>query len=301
MDAAANRRRLEPSCGDATLSRLHGDPTLSRLHERFGILVTLPTAGEHLVNAAELQALAATYGVVVLRNTANTPMAPQQIMDLAMAMGEAVTDTEIFCQGTCRTNKTWTLPSHPGLLVVTNDPTKGRKAGVEGPHSDNAYMATPARFSLLAAQILPDIGGETHFWSTGAAFASLSEPIQALCRTLRGVHTHVLHGVHTLNSPDDEPDRAEHPVALVVPETGAEALYVNSTYCKGFAGLSSTESSHILRMLLEHALQSRLLYRHTWMPGDVVIWDNWQTLHQAIDNYTQTRLCYRATTLQAPG
>ena len=79
MDAAANRRRLEPSCGDATLSRLHGDPTLSRLHERFGILVTLPTAGEHLVNAAELQALAATYGVVVLRNTANTPMAPQQI------------------------------------------------------------------------------------------------------------------------------------------------------------------------------------------------------------------------------
>jgi alpha-ketoglutarate-dependent 2,4-dichlorophenoxyacetate dioxygenase len=32
--------------------------------------------------------------------------------------------------------------------------------------------------------------------------------------------------------------------------------------------------------LLEHATQPQFVYRHTWKPGDLVIWDNRATLHR---------------------
>jgi alpha-ketoglutarate-dependent 2,4-dichlorophenoxyacetate dioxygenase len=32
--------------------------------------------------------------------------------------------------------------------------------------------------------------------------------------------------------------------------------------------------------LLEHATQPQYVYRHTWKPGDLVIWDNRATLHR---------------------
>jgi alpha-ketoglutarate-dependent 2,4-dichlorophenoxyacetate dioxygenase len=36
----------------------------------------------------------------------------------------------------------------------------------------------------------------------------------------------------------------------------------------------------LLMELLEHATQPRYVFRHTWTPGDLVIWDNRAVLHR---------------------
>jgi taurine dioxygenase len=48
-------------------------------------------------------------------------------------------------------------------------------------------------------------------------------------------------------------------------------------------------------MLLAHATQPRFEYRHKWLPGDVVIWDNRCLLHKANGDYSvaEVRYLYR--------
>lgn len=46
-----------------------------------------------------------------------------------------------------------------------------------------------------------------------------------------------------------------------------------------------------------HGGQPQFIYRHRWRVGDVVMWDNCQSLHFAVGDYElpQRRLLYRTT------
>jgi alpha-ketoglutarate-dependent 2,4-dichlorophenoxyacetate dioxygenase len=44
--------------------------------------------------------------------------------------------------------------------------------------------------------------------------------------------------------------------------------------------MTLAEGRVLLMDLLEHATQPQFVYRHVWMPGDLVIWDNRATLHR---------------------
>jgi taurine dioxygenase len=41
----------------------------------------------------------------------------------------------------------------------------------------------------------------------------------------------------------------------------------------------------VLEALFEHQLQDRFLHTHQWTEGDLLIWDNIGTLHNAIPDY----------------
>ena len=57
-----------------------------------------------------------------------------------------------------------------------------------------------------------------------------------------------------------------------------------------------------LRDLMEHATQSRFVYRHSWRVGDLVIWDNKATMHRGrpFDDTKHRRELRRVTTLDLP-
>ena len=80
---------------------------------------------------------------------------------------------------------------------------------------------------------------------------------------------------------------AEHPVVVDIGtdgETDASrpALYVNHQFTRHFAGWTAAESQPLLQYLLHHAVSAQHVVRHRWSAGDLVIWDNRQTMHYGI-------------------
>ena len=60
------------------------------------------------------------------------------------------------------------------------------------------------------------------------------------------------------------------------------------------------EGRLLLADLLERATQRSFVYRHTWQPGDLVMWDNRAVLHRGRRyDLTERRELRRSTTLDA--
>ena len=76
-----------------------------------------------------------------------------------------------------------------------------------------------------------------------------------------------------------------HPVFLKHPITGKKVLYANPGYSMRINELSAEESERILTFLSGHQLQAKYQYKHRWSVGDVLMWDNMGTLHNAIPDY----------------
>jgi alpha-ketoglutarate-dependent taurine dioxygenase len=61
-------------------------------------------------------------------------------------------------------------------------------------------------------------------------------------------------------------------------------------------GMDRTEGDPILEALVEHALDGRFSYVHDWEEGDMVLWDNWRTMHKAFGTPPgEERVVHRAT------
>ena len=59
------------------------------------------------------------------------------------------------------------------------------------------------------------------------------------------------------------------------------------------------ESDELLAYLYRHVTDERFTYRHHWQVGDLLMWDNCSTQHNAIANYgAQQRRHMRRTTVR---
>ena len=62
-------------------------------------------------------------------------------------------------------------------------------------------------------------------------------------------------------------------------------LYANPGYAIRINELGEAESDRILNMLFELQLKPEFHYEHRWRVGDVLMWDNIGTLHNAVADY----------------
>jgi taurine dioxygenase len=160
-------------------------------------------------------------------------------------------------------------------------------------HSDVSASAQPPSISLLLMYESPELGGDTVFSSTYAAWETLSEPIQKMLIGLRALHS--TQGAH---EPDkDQPDFSfSHPVVRTHPITKKKSLFVNRLFTTYIEGLSPPESDAILQMLYRHIELDDFKCRFSWKPGSLAIWDNRCTQHYAIwDYYPNNRYGHRFT------
>ncbi|MCI0429169.1 MAG: TauD/TfdA family dioxygenase [Rhodospirillales bacterium] len=206
--------------------------------------------------------------------------------------------------------KEFHLPGHPEILVVSNVVENGRKIGLGDAgsnwHSDLSYMAEPSMGSLLHAQELPAVGGDTWFANMYAAYETLPLEIKQRIDGRRAVHSYLhryenLRKMGTSRNPLTEeqiesvPARV-HPVVRTHPETGRKALFVSEGFTSSIEGLPEEESTEILKVLFAHSTQPQFVYRHKWQPGDLVFWDNRATVHYAPGAPPgQRRTLYRTT------
>jgi taurine dioxygenase len=181
--------------------------------------------------------------------------------------------------------KRFEMPNHSGLAVVPNL-GKERSYTTEVWHSDVSFMPAPPKLTILAAQVVPDVGGDTMFASQYRAYDTLSERMQRILESLRGLHGGgKLAGL--LGIADTAP-RQSHPVVRTHPESGRKALYVNPLYTLSIDGLTEAESRGLLDFLFQQACRPDFTYRHRWAVGDVAMWDNRCSLHYAIHDYGES-------------
>ena len=152
-------------------------------------------------------------------------------------------------------------------------------------HSDSSFKATPAKFSLLSARVIPDHGGNTEFADMRAAWDALDDATQAEIRDLVCDHTQ-LHSRGVLGFTDftEEERRRFAPVPQRLvrrhPASGRLSLYLSS-HAGTVHGWPVPEARMLLRDLTEHATQREFVYRHSWSQNDLVMWDNRTTMHRA--------------------
>ena len=151
-------------------------------------------------------------------------------------------------------------------------------------HSDSSFKAVPAKYSLLRAVRIPSKGGNTEFAHMGAAYEALDDDTRALIEDLVCEHSQ-LYSRESVGFTDFTPEERERlkPVrqrlVRTLPRTGRKSIYLSS-HAGSIVGWPLPEARLLLRDLTEHATQREFVYSHPWQVGDLVMWDNRQTMHR---------------------
>lgn len=151
-------------------------------------------------------------------------------------------------------------------------------------HSDSSFKQPSAKYSLLLACILPEQGGETEFADMRAAYATLPDEVKAEIERLVAEHS-AFHSRIQLGDQQYTPeDLAKYPtvawpIVRTHPGSQRKTLFIGA-HATHIVGWPVPEGRLLLAELLEHATQRQFVYRHTWRPGDLVIWDNRAVLHR---------------------
>jgi taurine dioxygenase len=202
------------------------------------------------------------------------------------------------------------LPSDPEVLIVSNIRENGQPIGLGDAghfwHSDLSYKETPSLGSMLHAQELPDVGGDTLFANQHTAYDALPEDLKAKIAGLKAEHSYLARYAdlqkkspwrpNLTQAQIDEVKPVVHPVVRTHPETGRKALFVSEHFTTRIVGLPDIESRALLDELFALSTRPEHVYRHQWQPYDMVFWDNRSLMHLAAGTPDdQRRKLYRTT------
>ena len=236
--------------------------------------------------AAAIEAAMDHYAVLVFRDQ---PINDEHQLDFSRYFGPLETATGDIVQGAERrlsmdVNDISNVDKD-GRVLARDDRKRLFSLGNMLWHSDSSFKATPAKYSLLSARVIPDHGGNTEFADMRAAWDALDDATKALVRNLVCDHTQ-LHSRGVLgftDFTDDERRRfAPVPQRLVRRHAGSGrlSLYLSS-HAGSIHGWPVPEARMLLRDLTEHATQREFVHAHSWRANDLVMWDNRATMHRA--------------------
>ena len=153
-------------------------------------------------------------------------------------------------------------------------------------HSDSSFKATPAKYSMLHARVIPPSGGETEYVDTRVAWEHLPAPLKETVKDLVTEHSLIFSRAQLgfeAFTPVEQERCAPVPQRLVRRHQGSGrlALYL-SAHIGRIRGWPTPEATMLIRELTEFATQRPFVYTHTWTLGDLVIWDNRCTMHRGL-------------------
>jgi taurine dioxygenase len=170
-----------------------------------------------------------------------------------------------------------------------------------GWHTDHTNHECPPKCTVLYAIKLPEEGGDTGIVNMRAAYAALPEETKAKVEKLRTLN--VIKGSASPRPTSELPDSGkgvhdvgmEHPLVRTHADSGENALYFHPIKTECIVGMGPEESQALLDELLAQTVRDEYTYRHKWRLGDLLIWDNRCSLHQAYQDYdmSQERLLHR--------
>jgi taurine dioxygenase len=202
---------------------------------------------------------------------------------------------ELAIAGDNPVTQKYALAGHPEIFRVSNKKKDGEALGREDAgtywHSDGTWQAHPSKASILYGIEIPRVGGNTMFADLYQAWETLTPTMQGLLERLQAVHAMAnASGTSFEREFTGKGDvvaakMAVHPLVITHPDSGRRALFVNRGYTAQIVGMSRAESDSLLGFLFQHSTAPELVYRHSWRPHDLLIWDNRCTAHYAIPDY----------------
>jgi alpha-ketoglutarate-dependent 2,4-dichlorophenoxyacetate dioxygenase len=173
-------------------------------------------------------------------------------------------------------------------------------------HTDASYMPVPVVLGMLFAVAVPPASpwgaGETEFADMRAAYDALSDAQKEAIDDLVVEHDVFWSRGQIGFTEFSQGEREQFPPSrqrLVRrhPGSGRKTLYL-SAHASHIVGWPVPEGRLLLADLTEHATTPQFVYSHKWRVGDLVIWDNRDTMHRGRPHdESQPRDLRRATTL----
>ena len=189
------------------------------------------------------------------------------------------------------------------IMLVTNVRKNGVPIGSlpDGEmffHHDKCYAAEPDWGTMLYAMEVTRVGGHTLFANMYEAWETLPDEMKARIDGRKVLHIYKYLPTEKVNLKEgiDRYDHHWQPIVLSHPRTGRRALYVNELMSALIEGYDEAESIEIIHALNAHVKATGVIYDHKWRRGDLVMWDNWCTMHARTDfPRGQTRMLRRYT------
>ena len=193
------------------------------------------------------------------------------------------------------------MKEHPEIAVLDSSETKVAPDGVFAPiggrewHTDHTNHKRPPKYTALYAIKLPSSGGDTGFANMQRAYAALPESDRdALAQ--HTVVTKIEDRDYVSEAAREKYGKPQtHPLVRTHPVTGKKAIYVHPGKLRNLEGMEEQESLDFVDSLLRRTITPDVTYRHTWRPGDLLIWDNRAVLHIAHHDYdtSEGRIMHR--------
>jgi taurine dioxygenase len=194
----------------------------------------------------------------------------------------------------------------PEMMILSNMKDEaGKSLGAhdagQGWHTDMSYSRDIALANILHAQRVPHRYGkplgETQFRNMHAAYDDLPAELKRRLAGRTATHDFAkfwdmmrARPGSTRRPLTEEQRRRKPPVSQPLfrkhPITGRTVLYANPGYTMWIDGMEERESGEILDFLFRHQERAEYLYAHRWTEGDVLMWDNIGTVHNAVADYT---------------
>jgi taurine dioxygenase len=198
---------------------------------------------------------------------------------------------------------------NPEVMEVRYAPETGWRMELNGKevggwqpwHTDGVYTKTPNRGGIITCVKMPSEEGGTGFIDKMESYDLLPEDIKEKIDPLYAIYNidaiegferprfgqQAIKTIHyaeeTLNVYNRRHTFPEvaHPLVITQAETGRKMLNLCPLFVQRIEGMDKEESDGLLRFLVPHATDPNRAYIHYWEPGDMVLWDNYRSLHCA--------------------
>lgn len=241
---------------------------------------------------SQLEQALGRYGVL---SYPRQQLSSQQLRDFAARFGELEINVANAYQD----------PAFKEIMVLSNmRDADGKPLGLSDAgqdwHTDMSYSRMIAFTNVLYGIEIPHRNGQplgnTEFCNMHAAYADLPQDMKDRLDGMTITHDFAKFWDKMRLQPGSQrPPLTEaqrqakppvsHPLFLTHPITGKKVLYANPGYAMRINELPADESERVLQFLYEHQLQPCYQYKHLWQPGDVLMWDNMGTIHNAVPDY----------------
>lgn len=195
-------------------------------------------------------------------------------------------------------------PGLPEVMILSNMKKDGKAVGLgdagQGWHTDMSYSREIAIANVLHALKVPVRDGrplgDTQFRNMHAAYDGLPADLKQRLAGRTATHDFAKFwdmmrarpgSTRAALTPEQRAKKppVSHPIFMRHPITGRLVLYCNVGYAVRIDGLEERESAEILDFLFKHQERPEYFHAHHWSEGDVLMWDNIGTIHNAVPDY----------------
>lgn len=235
------------------------------------------------VNVRKLKKLLINHGVLILKKQ---KLNNKKLVKFAKLFGKPIIHNF--------SNK---INKHPEIMTIVKE-KKDKKMFGGVWHSDSTYLKKPPRYTILYPKILPGkkLGG-TKFSCLINSYNSLDDKLKKKINNIYVCNSSKTKLYNYRSVKENNKHKKEiiafHNLVKKI-STNIKSLYYSPGHIKSLSTSSykikkPQNYKKITTQIKKALFNKKNIYLHHWDNGDLVIWDNYRTLHCPINNFSNKR------------